>query len=760
MMLILSGLKSHFKLNIILLSGLFYLLGYTNVFGSDSLVIKKINKDIDFDGSPFEEVWDEITPFPMTMYMPNFGDKPTEKTDVRIFYNGNYLYVSGRLYDKDAAKISSLSKKRDEYSGNSDGFGIILDSFNDKENALAFLTFPSGLRTDFTVFNDAVGGFGRMPFNESWNTFWDVKTLINDKGWFVEMRIPISSLRFQEKNNEAIMGLIIWRWIPHKDEMQTFPAIDPKYGAFANMKPSKAGEVIFQNIKSKKPIYLTPYLLTGFDQESVLNNTETLYEQENKPIFKVGGDLKYGINPNLTMDLSINTDFAQVEADDQQVNLTRYSLFFPEKRQFFQERSSVFSFSLGGPNNLFYSPRIGLHNGEEVQIYGGARLVGRVGKWDMGFLDMQTAPLYGASEINSEQDSLLVNSENFGVLRMRRQVINENSYVGGIFTSRIGSDGSYNVAYGIDGIFRLFGDDYLDVKWAQTFETSNKNNPLSMDPAKFRIQWERRNDKGFAYTFSISHSGTDFNPGIGFEMRDDYNGTWNILQWGWLPDKSKLQSHKVFLRFKANTRVQDNSLESAAVEPGWSFQSKSFFQGNFRFRYLVEDLLEDFELSDDAVIPAGRYQFVTSQIMFATPMSNSFFVNNLIDAGQFYDGQRVSLNIEPTWSISSSLALSGTYQFNYVSFPVRDQSFEAHIGRFKVLYMLNTKITFSAFIQYNSDADAISTNFRFRYNSREGNDLYLVFNEGRNTDLNREVPTLAPVSNRNIMIKYTYTFRL
>jgi hypothetical protein len=751
----------HLKYHILILLFTINISTAVDINASEPLVIKKIMNDIDFDGSPFEKVWNEVTPLPMTMYMPNFGAEPTEKTEVRIFYNADFLYVSARLYDKEASKISSLTKKRDEYSGNSDGFGIIIDSFNDTENALAFLTYPSGSRMDFTVFNDAVGGFGRMPFNESWNTFWDVKTIINDQGWFVEIRIPISSLRFQEENNEAIMGLILWRWIPHKDEMQLFPAIDPKYGEFASMKPSKAREVIFKDIKSKKPIYLTPYLLTGFNQQSVLNSSETLYEYESDPIFKIGGDLKYGITPNLTMDLTINTDFAQVEADDQQVNLTRYSLFFPEKRQFFQERSSVFSFSLGGPQNLFYSRRIGLHEGEEVQIYGGARIVGRVGKWDLGFLDMQTAPLFGKSEINNVQDSILLNSENFGVLRMRRQVINENSYIGGIITSRVGSDGSYNLVYGLDGIFRLFGDDYLDIKWAQTFETGNKNNPLSMDPAKFRIQWERRNDKGFAYTFSVSHSGTDFNPGIGFEMRNDYNGTWNIIQWGWLPGtKSKLQSHKVFVRFKANTRVLDNSLESAAVEPGWTFQSKSFFQGNFRFRYLTEDLSEDFEFSDDAIIPAGRYHFITSQLMLSTPMSSPFYILNLIDAGQFYDGSRISFNIEPTWSISSSLALSGTYQFNYLSFPARAQSFNAYIGRFKILYVLNTKITFSAFIQYNSDVDAISTNFRFRYNPREGNDLYLVFNEGRNTDLNREVPALSPVSNRNIMIKYTYTFRL
>ena len=424
------------------------ILSAQTIVAQEKVVIKKINKSIIFDGLPFEDVWEEAESYKMVQMQPVFGNDPTEKTEARVIYNDQYLYISGRMYDSEVSKIQYNTKKRDDLSANSDSFGIILDSFNDNENALSFSTTPIGLRSDMTVYNDAVGRQEHMPFNQSWNTFWDVKTVINEQGWFVEMRIPISSLRFQDKDGKVTMGMTLWRWLPHKNEAMVFPPIDPKYGDWAMMKPSKAQKIVFEDLRSKNPLYIAPYALAGITRSNDLNEDETKYINSNDPSVEAGIDIKYGLTSNLTLDLTVNTDFAQVEADDQQVNLSRFSLFFPEKRLFFQERSNIFSFSLGGPNNLFYSRRIGLYDGSPVRIYGGARLVGRVGNWDIGFMDMQTASI-------EDQPS-----ENFGVLRMRRQVINENSYVGGILTSRVGWDGSYNYAYGIDGIFKLFGEDY------------------------------------------------------------------------------------------------------------------------------------------------------------------------------------------------------------------------------------------------------------------------------------------------------------
>jgi len=744
-----------------------FLIFFTFIYpslGQYPLVIKKIEENIVFDGLPFEDIWNEAEPFPVVMFQPNYGQEPTEKTEIRLCYNNQYLFVSGRLYDKDPSKIRYSTKKRDDFGGNSDGFGIILDTFDDNENALLFATTPVGLRSDFMIFNDAVGRMNHMPFNISWNTFWDVKTVINDEGWFVEIRIPISSLRFQDIDGITTMGLIVWRSIPHKNETIIFPAIHPKYGIWAMMKPSQAQKIVFKSIKPEKPVYIAPYALSGISEVYELNDEKTAYIKDNTPTLEGGLDVKYGLTSNLTLDITLNTDFAQVEADDEQVNLTRFSLFFPEKRLFFQERSSNFSFNFGGPSNLFYSRRIGIYDGKPVRIYGGARIVGREGKWDIGFLDMQTAPVWERDSINQKQKVL--SSENFGVLRIRRQVINPNSYVGGMLTSRIGTDGKYNYAYGLDGIFRLFGDDYLDVKLAQSFETDSLNDPLSLKPTRLRLNWERRSEVDLGYDFSFSWAGERFNPGMGFEMRENYYMWRGQIQYGWLPgEKSKLYSHKIFVSGMQFNRVEDGSLESASIGTGWSFQTKNSSIGDFRINYNIEDVREEFYFPEDAEtpvaeIPMERYDYWDFRGMFITPMTKSFYTIGMLDVGQFYDGTRFSITLRPTWNISSSFELSGMYQFNRLDFKDRHQEYTCHIGRFKLLYMLSTKFSASTFIQYNSEVDGIITNFRLRYNPREGNDLYLVFNEGRNTRLDREVPALPLISDRTILVKYTYTFNL
>jgi hypothetical protein len=368
----------------------------------------------------------------MVMMTPNFGFPPSEKTEVLVGFDDEFLWVAGRLYDREPARIQARSKKRDLQEASSDFFAIIIDTFNDKENALGFATTPAGLRWDAAIYNDAESQMPmEEPFNLSWNTFWDVRVVVNDQGWFVEMQIPLSSLRFQEKDGHVIMGLTSYRWIARKNENDVFPAIYPKWGFMSAFKPSQAQEVTLKGLRSRNPLYIAPYVLAGAGYSYDLNIDETEYIHSKAPPAELGLDVKYGLSSNLTLDVTLNPDFAQVEADDQQVNLTRYSLFFPEKRLFFQERASVFDFSFGAFNRLFYSRRLGLYEDEEegisqvIPIYGGVRLIGRAGSWDLGFMDMQTAP----------QEEKALPGENFGVIRLRRRVLNPYSYVGGLMVS-------------------------------------------------------------------------------------------------------------------------------------------------------------------------------------------------------------------------------------------------------------------------------------------------------------------------------------
>lgn len=729
--------------------------------GNNTVTIEKIEGGISFDGIPDEEAWSRIVPLGLIMYSPVFGKEPSEKSDIRFGFDDEYFYAGAWMYYQDDEMISSATFKRDYMGMGSDWFGFILDTYNDKKNAVMFFTTPDGLRFDAGIQRDAVVRQpDEMPMNLNWNTFWDVLTNRNEKGWSAEVKIPLSSLRFQEINGEVKMGLIIQRWIPAKNETDIFPAIPPNWGETSTVKPSQAKEVTLRGLKSDKPLYISPYVLAGYEADNELNNDETAYVKTGKPAFEPGLDVKFGLLKNIIIDLTANTDFAQVEADDQQINLTRFSLYFPEKRTFFLERADVFDFSMGGNNNLFYSRRIGLsEDGDPVRIYGGARLTGRINNWDVGILDMQTAPLH--KKDSAGMDKEILPSENFGAMRFRRQVINDESYVGAMATSRLGTDGSYNLAYGLEGIFHLYGDDYLDLRWSQAFDDSLINNSFE-DPTRFSAGWQRRSTKGFGYDFGYSQSGVNFYPGIGFERIDDYAAVRFEVKYGWLPgEKSKLFSHSLSTRFMYMTYIDDKSLMSFNNFTGWTFQTKNQWQGNLNLVYSDEYLRDSLELKEEEVyVLPEHYRYLSFRGSLTTPMSKPFFIMSLLETGQFYDGTRFSLGLKPTWNLSKHFELGGTYNIDYVNFSNRNLKMTNHILGVKALYMLNTKFSANAFIQFNTAVNEIITNFRIRYNPREGNDFYLVINEGRNTNLTREIPNLPVYNSRALMIKYTYTFNL
>ena len=727
-----------------------------NVFSQETVKIKRITGTVEFDGIPGEAAWQTLDLFALTMHRPNYGTQPSEKSDVRIGYDNGFLWVGASLYMDDASKIFAVTKKRDEMLFDYDAFGIILDTYNDNENGLAFFTAPTGLRTDFTISNDASGGGfgpgGPSDMNYSWNTFWDVKTSRDNKGWYVEMRIPFSSLKFKSDNDIATMGLIICRNISANNETDTYPAIDPKYGFMAVYKPSLAQTSEIEGARPTKPLYVSPYVLGGYSRDWSLNKDETGYVKENNPQYNAGLDIKYNINSNLTLDLTANTDFAQVEADDQQVNLTRYSLFFPEKRMFFQERSSLFDFSLGGQSdNLFYSRNIGISGGEPIRIYGGARLTGRIGKWDMGFLDMQTA------------EHEVTPGENFGVLRLRRQLINQNSYVGGILTSRLGMNGYQNLAYGIDGIFRLYGDDYLNIKWSQTYDSETGGKMNSLDPSFIMLNWERRSEKGFAYNLNYTYAGKEFNPGVGFIMRGGIQGLNAELMYGWIPgEKSKLFNYNINIRGERFSRLEDGKLESMRISPELEINTKKGIHGGLSLEIQQEGVLYDFNLSDSIKINAGNYSFTGFQTQFGTSESRVISLRADVNAGQFYDGNRIGFQAEPNFNLSSSLRLSAMYQFETLWFPERaiNNSLNIHSVNVKALYMFSTKLSATVLVQYVNTEDDLITNFRLRYNPREGNDFYLVYNDFRGIDTRNSVPAKPSFFNKTIMVKYTHTFIL
>lgn len=709
-----------------------------------AVYLQRIKGPIIIDGHIDEAAWEAIEPFPLVTYSPTYKGTKSERTEIRVAYDDNYIYAAGRLYVDNQDNLRANSFYRDGWSGD-DTFGILLDTFNDNESALWFYTTPLGIRADGLIVNDAESG----P-NFDWNGFWDTAAIVNEEGWFAEMRIPFNSLAFQKEGNQVVFGMSVYRWLTTTNERHLYPDISPEFNN-GFRKPSQMQDVILEDISRRNPIYVSPYGLTGVNQFSGLNEAGSGYSLDNDPTNEVGLDLKYNLTPNLTLDVSVNTDFAQVEADDQQINLTRFSLFFPEKRQFFQERSGIFDFDTGEVSSrLFHSRRIGLVNGEPIRILGGARVVGRVKDWDVGFLNMQTA----------RQDGLP--TENFGVVRLRKKAFNDYSTVGGMVTSRVDQDGSYNIVYGLDGIVRLFGDEYLTLKWAQSFDEPHVNgdNYKALNAGRAVFNWTRRKIQGLNYDLGFTWSGADYLPGMGFTRRSDFTYFSPDVNYQVFKDESsKLRRIWIGNWASAYFRNSDGSIESFWTHPFYWFELKNGATFLISTDHYYEDVREPFSLSEDTEVLDGSYWFHNAWLAAEAPEGWQFRPEVTLISGSFYDGWRTSLSPGVAWNVSKYLELGVDYELNIIRFPDRDQRFDAHLPRVRIQAALNRHFSAASFVQYNSLANRVSINTRLRYHFREGNDLWFVYNQGINSDrFQPQGPRLPFTESRTLLLKYTHTF--
>jgi hypothetical protein len=713
----------------------------TSAAAQETIPLTRLTTPIDFDGQPFEEAWDQVEPLVMTMFSPSYGAPLTEETDIRVGYDNDYIYLGARMYDDDVSDIRSNTLYRDTFSGD-DLVAIILDSYNDYETAVWFVVNPAGARSDRSMSNDAEFGAG-MPMNADWNSFWDVQTSQDERGWYSEMRIPFSSLPFQDVDGRVSMGMIVYRYIAGKNERHLYPAI-PNDFQMAFAKPSESQRITLEGVYSQKPVYFTPYVLGGSNRIPELNTAGTAYLADNDVTREAGLDVKWNPSSNVTVDLTANTDFAQVEADDQQVNLTRFSLFFPEKRQFFQERAAVFDFNTGGFSRLFHSRQIGLSNGSPIRILGGARAVARTGGTDIGVLAMQAA----------SDSPRGIPTENFGVVRFKSTVFNPYSTIGGITTSRIGENGAYNVAVGADAIIRPFGDEYFTLKVVKTFDDQAAAGADFIESSRVIARWERRTQNGFGYTNDFIRSGSGYNPGIGFDFRSDYMFAANHSQYRKIfGADGPLNSASVDNRSSIYFRNSDKSVQSAAIVPKVSFEWKSNASLNISVENTYESVRNAFQISGGPTVPVGDYWFHALSVHIMRSRNDIVRGDFNGTVGQFYDGTLLGLSVGPTWNASQHLELSGQYQFNAVRFDSRGESLDSHLGQIKIQAALDIHLQVSTLVQYSNTADAASINSRLRYHFREGQDLWLVYNEGFNTDRPLSAPRLPLSGGRAMMIK-------
>jgi len=705
------------------------------------LVATRVTEPFVIDGRVTEAAWLAIEPLRAVVSEPNHGAAPSERTEFRIAYDDEYLYVSGVLHDREPDGIRGTSLRRDDGSLSNDWFAVTIDGYRDRENSLTMGVTPAGVRTDVEAPDDAEGAI-----NFAWNAFWDAEVARTETGWSAELRIPFSSLPYQpDADGITTMGITVWRNIARKGEIITWPAIEPLWGNSV-LKASQAAEVEFSALSRSRAVYATPYALTGGSRIPVPALSGPRWNQETSGVREAGLDVKVGLTANLTLDLTVNTDFAQVEADDQEVNLTRFSLFFPERRVFFQERAGVFAFDTGDSDRLFYSRRIGLVGGQPARIYGGARVVGRVGEWDVGLLNMQTA---------AADDR----TQNVGTLRLRRRLHNPSSYGGVMLTTLVGADGRYNVAGGLDVIANLRGQDFLTVNWAQTWSDHDPEGLGLTDRGLGRVRLERRGLDGASMDMALSRVGARYDPQLGFLRRQDFTRIGDALGWGWrASDASSVQRTRLMLNGVAYFRNDGFTLESLDLGPAWSLHMKSSRQWTASAKLREEHVENAFSISG-APIPAGEYRWVEGRLAHTQPGGALLRGTVAVEGGQFYDGTRLGFSVSPTWNASRHLELNGLYSASRLSFDERNGSREqvsVQVARLRARVFLNRALSTAFFAQYTSAADLLTLNARLRYNRREGQDFYLVYNDGVNTDREAFDPVRPVSAGRTLLLKYSH----
>ena len=684
----------------------------------------RISEEIKIDGVLDEPIWQNVEPIrQLYQIQPDQGDPATEESEVRIMYDGKKLYFGFIFYDSEMDKIVANDMRRDSSGLRSNDYGfLLLDTYNDRRNAVFFRFTPVGGMEDTAVSNS--GG----SLNTSWDIVWECRCRINEDNWTVEIAIPFSQLRF-ERSEVMNWGLNFGREIARKQEIAAWNEAPKTYGGLAKYRTAYFGTLEgLEGITPSRHLELLPYLLPGASYTSETEETA----EKTEGVFETGLDLKYGVTPNLTADLTFNTDFAQVEADQEQVNLTRFSLFFPEQRPFFLEGASIFdvgiprpSFRRPPPLLLFYSRRIGLAEGRSIPILSGGKMTGKIGPYGIGILNVLTNQFEDDVMEDPEDDIFSEPRTNYSVVRVNRDIL-KGSTVGVIAINKQDAD-AYNRTTGLDFSYRPTREINIQGLWARTFEEDVQGNSNA-----FFIGGDWRTNL-FRLDASYTDFGEDFNPGVGFVQRTEerpdvrrFRGGGSYTPW---PGVFGIREIQIGPEIDI-VLSHENELETQEITFETQFEFETGDDIGFEVKNTTEHLDIAFDLQEEE-IPAGEYNFTSFQISMRTSSSRMIGGQLQVELGEFYNGTRrgflIDANIRPTAQIS----VEPFIEFNRITLP--GEEFDANAFGGRVNYSFSTTLFTKLFAQWSTDRDVISANVLVNYIYRPGSDFYLVFNQNYDT---------------------------
>ena len=689
------------------------------------------------DGRLDDEAWQGARPLEgFTQREPRIGDAVSERTVVRIMTDREALYIGAWLYDRTPNAIVPGEKIRDAILTNSDYFGIILDTYHDRQNGFIFATTPSGIEYDGQVTKEGEGGgvtqtgqsrtqSGSMGgFNLNWDATWTVATSADSAGWYAEMRIPFSTLRYGGGGNQ-VWGLNLVRGIRRWNEEAFWAPIPRQFGL---MRLSLAGRLEGIDVPSRRVATVTPYGLAAAKKEWT-PELNTDYPLE------VGGDAKFGLTPSLTLDLTYNTDFAQVEVDEVRSNLTRFPLFFPEKRPFFLEGAGIFSAGTPQAVDLFFSRRIGLNDsGQTVPIIGGGRLTGKVAGLTVGVLQLFTDDVEPVSPGNS-----------YTVARVTRE-LGARSRIGGIFVQRIAtSDGEdHNRTYGLDG--RVAFSDAVTLDW---WGAKTETPGLDGRDAAYTLRLGQQDAKWNNFLRYLQ-VGEDFNPEVGFLPRAGYRyfegSLFRMIRTPGIPWMRQFNPHITLREWRGMEWEHQSSYYH--FDPEFDFSTGGRLGPELNFQ--SETLTEPFEIADGVVLAPRRYNWVFNAWDFDTDPSARFSLISHYELGGFYDGTK--FGGVATLTFRPSAAFSGSLLVDYQDVNLDEGDFTRSVIGLKLGYFFTPRISIQSLVQYGNQAHAWTANARFAWLNTAGTGLFVVFNDAEEAE---GIANWTRPQARSLTIKYT-----
>jgi hypothetical protein len=669
---------------------------------------------------------------------PHAGEPATQKTEVWVLFDASHVYVTVRLWESNPERMIINEMRRDNVAlYRNDHIDVVFDTFYDRRNGVLLSTTPIGGLVDAQITNE-------RQFHTDWNPVWQVETGRFDGGWIAEFAVPFKSLRYRP-GRAQIWGFNVQRENLWKNEISTLVPTPAALGSRGVMQFSLAPTLVgLEAPPGSKNLDVKPYVVSD-----VTTDRTATPAIANDIDGDVGLDMKYGITQNLTTDFTVNTDFAQVEADEQQVNLTRFNLFFPEKREFFLENQGTFAFGGAATSGsasdtpiLFYSRRIGLHQNGVVPITAGGRLTGRVGRYSLGLMNIRA----------DDVARIGVPATNFAVLRLKRDILRRSS-VGAIYTGRSidPAGGGRNDAYGVDGTFAFFNNLTFHTYWAQTRAEGIDRRPNT--GSSHRLHADYAGDR-YGVQLERLVVGERFTPEVGYVRRGDMRRHFALGRFSPRPRTSKTVRKLSWTG--SMTYIQDGAgqLETRDAEGEFAIDFHNSDRFNIAVSDIYEFLPEPFRIASGVTLPVGGYDFATVRAGYNPGQQRRVSANLSAEYGTFYNGHKTTvaisrgrLNLSPQLSIEPSLSV------NWVDLP--EGSFTARLFGSRVTYTMTPRMFVSALLQYNSGNNAVAANVRLRWEYQPGSELFVVLNEQRDT-LAARFPRLA---NRALIIKINRLFR-